>query len=657
MFMHRRWIASFVLLATGILAFPSIAQDETSNASPTISAEAPIEINGLDTLFTQTFDALISRADAGDPAAALAVAKAMFASDNIDQQRLGVDYLLAAYDGGATEASPLLADLYQSGGYGLLPDVEKAKSIYEKAIEGGSLDAKLALGRLLINTDFTPEGRDHGLLLVQEAFEAGSISAANFLGGLHRDGRAVSMDTRKALEYFGFGLISGNATSILSVGDILRGGALLLSPNPDLALELFERAASTGQISASHRIADMYLRGEAVAQDIEFGISLLSSLASAGDTNALISLGDLYSRGEIVPTDLDQAARYYQQAAETNATGLLRLANLYISAQGSTPADARRAIEYYNSAAELGSTSALRSLAELYLEGRVVAPNPQRAFDLLNEATAFGDGNAAARLAVLHANNEPYPADYDEVRRYLALSLAMGNTNAIIDTATAIAEGPLVRSYRDEAYALLRNAVDSGLPGAASRLARLQLDGLFPAQGLEGVITMVNTAARRGDRAAARFLIGLYRDGYGLLMRPNLALAEEYLEEVSPLLGPEGTIIERIILEAARGQSLEIFQKILGYYEQLSPTTAVSFLNQLRQINDRAYVFVVQSKLTEVDLFSGAPHGTMDAVTIRSFNAACVAANARNECLPGPMTGSTARVIANFIWGPRPLSE
>ncbi|SDG16902.1 tetratricopeptide repeat protein [Pelagibacterium luteolum] len=657
MLIRNLFLSVCVAALAGSVSQTAFAQgDDTETPASPAEITDQIVIDDVDIFLDDALSALVAEADAGDGAAALAVAKARFASESPEEQRQGVDYLISAHEAGASEATLMLANLYESGGYGMLPDLEQAEELYGIAIENGSIDAKVSLGRLLVNTSFSAADKQRGLTALEEAHAAGSISAANFLADLYSTGRAVPIDTQTALDYYSFGLASGNTTSLLAVGDMLRTGAFRLPARPDLAMTLFERAIANGQVSATYRIADMYIRGEAVEQDIEFGMSMLTALANSGDDDAYIALGDLYARAEILPPDFDQAVAFYQQAAETSPTGYLRLAGLYLEPPVAMPPEPRRAVEYYETAAEMGSTTALRSLADLYLEGRVLAPNPQRAFDLLDEAVSFGDGTAATRLAILHANNEPFPADFDAVQRYLSLALAMGNSAAIIDVSTAIAEGPLVRTVRDDAYNWLRSAAESGLPGAASRLARLQLDGLFPAESLSGVIEMVRASANSGDKAAARFIIGLYRDGYGLLMSPDLAAAQDYVDQYAPLLGPEETTIEQIRLEASRGQSLEVFETILAQYKSLTPATSITFLDQLRQENDRAFVFVVQSELTEEGLFAGVPNGTMDGLTIQSFNAACAAANAMTECLPGPMTGATARVIGRYIWGPRPAS-
>ncbi|MEO8683835.1 MAG: SEL1-like repeat protein [Devosia sp.] len=630
-------------LVTGIGWQGVLAQD--------IAKRGAIEVTSLDNLLASSLKRLTDAADAGDAAAELAVARAKFADPDPKRQREGVPYLESAASAGVIDAVVQLGGLYASGGYGVAPDPSKAKSNYETAASAGSIEAVAALGRLLLNSDFTPEGRKRGIDLLNQAVNAGQVSAANTLGQLYIEGRGVPIDVDKALYYFGIGLVAGSSSSTVNIGDLLRAGALNLSPNPAVALEFFQKAAQSGDDGAGRRIADMYLRGEAVSQDVPKGLQMLADLAATGDAQSYVVLGDIQRDGEFVTADAAKAVDYYQQAAALgNNSGTLRLASLYMSGTGGVTVDIPRALQYYNDAVEQGNSSARRALAAMYLEGKVVSPDPQKAIDLLSEASTFGDGDAAEDLAVLYAKNEPFPSNYDEVKKYLDLSLAMGNTRAVIGVATAIAEGPLARGHRDEAYALLDGAVASGVPGAAARLARLQLDGQFPAQGLSGVMTMLNTAALGGDQASAHFLLQLYRDGYGLLLKPDLKAADAFLDTMEPVFGLEGTAMERIMLAAERSENQETLEAISVEYARLSKPNAISTLDNLRRVNARAYVYLIQQRLAQLGLYSGTINGTLDTTTIRAFQAACTKANAARECAPGPLTSGTARIIGDLIW-------
>ena len=194
--------------------------------------------------------------------------------------------------------------------------------------------------------------------------------------------------------------------------------------------------------------------------------------------------------------------------------------------------------------------------------------------------------------------------------------------------------------------------MDGGVPGAAAVLARLQLDGAFPAQGVSGVINMLNTAANSGDIESARFLIGLYRDGYGLLLPPDPAPANDFLNSVATSIGPEATTVERIHLEVVSGESADTLASIGEQISTLSKGSAMQVLEILRRQNARAYVYVLQRGLASRGHYTGPLSGTLDASTIRAFNAVCAELNAERACAPGPLTRGASLTLGNYVLQP-----
>jgi TPR repeat protein len=644
-------VVAVLCLAT-VLPFGSPMGQEPLDQVAPVTERAMVEVISVDALFDSSRERLRNAAEAGDGAASLAMARSLFSDPDPQRQTEGVPYLESAAEAGIREAIEQLGDIYAGGGYGVVPDPTRARDAYERAVKAGSLDALVSLGQLLLNTEFTPEGQKRGLDMLVRSADAGQVGAANLLAQIYLNGLGVEADVDKALQYFSIGLVTGNGGAVLALGDALRVGTLHLAANPAVAMELFQGAADKGDIGASRRIASMYLNGEAVAQDIARGEQMLTDLAAAGDAQSLVELGDLYRDGNLVVADAAKAVGFYERSADLGYnTARIRLATIYLNGASGIAINVRRSLDYYNEAVDSGSTNAMRALAEMYLAGTVLSANPQEAIELLERAVTVGDSTAAERLAVLYAQNDPFPADYGQVKKYLDLSLAMGNKRAVISVASAIAEGPLARPHRDAAFSLLNGAVASRVPGAAARLAQLQLDGLFPAQGLNGVISMLNAEARRGDRASARFLLQLYRDGYGLLLQPDLDAAEAFLTSVEPALGEEVAAIERINLAAQRGESIETLEEISAQFDRLSKGSVAEALNDLRRENARAYVYVVQVRLQARGIYTGALNGTLDSATIRAFQAACAEADAARICAPGPLTAGTAQILANFMWG------
>jgi TPR repeat protein len=645
---HISWLLAALLLSN------QAANAQETTGGPLTSFAA------LGDTFEAVQDAAVARfeelAAADDAMASLALARRLMASTSIEEQREGVALAEQAAEAGALEATLLLGDIYRRGGSGVAPDLEKARGYLETALENGSTDAAVSLGQLYLATDFTAEGSARGVDLIEGAAEDGSIDAANVLAGLYVNGRGVDANLDRAFDYFSVGLVSNQTPTIVAFGDVLRAGSRGNAPDFDLAMDFFEQASEAGEISADRRIADMHLRGQAVPQDIPGAIAMLDTLATAGDTNSDIALGDIFARGEYVPIDSTRALEHYQVAADNgNLQGNLRLAEVYATGMPGLPPNFGQSLALYNEASELGSPGAKRALAQAFLGGRFGTIDPSRAVGYLEEAATLGDGQAAEDLAVLYATNEPFPANYEEVQRYLNLALALGNVDAAVNVSAAVVTGPLARAHRDDARAMIEGAIESGVPGASATLARLQLDGAFPAEGVGGVISMLTAAAESGDIEAARFMISLYRDGYGLLLPANIPAANDFLTSVETQLGPELATAEHIHLDALQSEGTDTLERISERFATLSQATAMDVLDILRRENARAYVYLLQEGLAERGKYSGPISGSLDSPTIRAINATCAELGAQAACAPGPLTRGAVLTIGNYILQPPAL--
>ena len=629
---------------------PATAQDAVPAPVP---AAPGMTITSLPSLITSSLAALREKAEQDDAAANLALARALFADLDPAKQAEGLPYAERASELGAVQAQLLVGNIYRQGSYGIVPDIEKAKAAYQQAIDSGSTEALAAMGTLVVDTNFTTAGRQEGIDLLKQAVDAGQISAANSLGLLYVQGRGVQRSLDTALQFYGMGLVAGDTSAIVAVGDLLRTGAPELDPSPSVALEFYQRASIAGDRGATRRIADMTLRGEVGPADLDEALRMLNELAAQGDVSSYLALGDIYARGEFTPSDGEKARQYYAlAAANANPAGLTRLGDIYLTGVRGLSANAQLAMQNYEQAAALGNSAARRALANIYLDGVVAPPNPQLAITLLSEAAGSGDGQAAEQIGLLYAANDPFPANYEQVKTYLDLTLAVGNTRGALRIASAMATGPLRRGHADEALEILTQASESGTPGAAAELAKLQLAGTFPARGIEGVINTLYAASEQGDIESARYLLQLYRDGSGLLLPPDAEAALTFLDRMQPIFGAEITAMERITIAASQGEDQDILEDIDAEFSKLNKPNGMQVLNQLRQINARAYVYLLQVRMIEHGLYSGALTGSLDGPTIRAIGAVCAAAEAERQCAPGPLTQQASNVLGQFLLEP-----
>ena len=136
------------------------------------------------------------------------------------------------------------------------------------------------------------------------------------------------------------------------------------------------------------------------------------------------------------------------------------------------------------------------------------------------------------------------------------------------------------------------------------------------------------------------------------VLPPDPAAANDFLNSVSASIGPEATTVERIHLEALNSEDPNTLASVGEQISTLSKASAIQVLDILRRKNARAYVYVLQKGLAGRGQYSGPLSGTLDATTIRAFNAVCSALNAERACAPGPLTRGALLTLGNYVLQP-----
>ena len=87
------------------------------------------------------------------------------------------------------------------------------------------------------------------------------------------------------------------------------------------AVNYFSKAADNGYVKAQVELAEMYMKGDGVAQDSEEAAKLYAKAARQGNSTAQLSLAGLYERGDGVRQDDEKAARWLYRAAARMQAG------------------------------------------------------------------------------------------------------------------------------------------------------------------------------------------------------------------------------------------------------------------------------------------------------------------------------------------------
>jgi TPR repeat protein len=85
----------------------------------------------------------------------------------------------------------------------------------------------------------------------------------------------------------------------------------------ETAFQGFKKLADSGNAMAIAYLAELYFRGEGVAQDTARGMLLLQKSAWLGNSTAAYNLGAMHKSGvDGVPVDLEESRRYFHMAKE-----------------------------------------------------------------------------------------------------------------------------------------------------------------------------------------------------------------------------------------------------------------------------------------------------------------------------------------------------
>lgn len=250
--------------------------------------------------------------------------------------------LQAAVDAGDVPALAALGDLYRTGD-GVTSDPEKARGLYQQAIDGGAVaDGALGLARL------SAAGPDpkQAVGFYEQAQAAGSTEAAVALGDIWR----AAGDTRKAKAAYEQALAAGvERDAAYGLGELYRPAGGLRDPAK--ALEYLTRAVEAGSVPALLALGDVYRTGEGVAPDPASAIFLYQKAVEAGEVaDGAYGLGLIYAADGPLHDPGAASENLARAAAAGSAPAALALAGIEALDLGSA-ATREAMIGHYRAAA------------------------------------------------------------------------------------------------------------------------------------------------------------------------------------------------------------------------------------------------------------------------------------------------------------------
>ncbi len=272
-------------------------------------------------------------------------------------------------------AQYLLANLYQMGKLGKMPDYTQAKYWYAEA-QNYYPRAAVALGFIYDTED---EDYAQAKSRYQLASEHDDIIGAFNLGLIYERGEGCDVDLEKAKTYY-------------------------------------SQAAQKGHRQSMVQLAGLYLKSGQRGYDTREAYSWYKKAADMGDRDALYQLALMSETGVGTTLDLAEASRFYQAAAEKgNTKAMLALARLYQYGLGTTK-NLQQSEKLYSDLAAHGNSYAQYQLALFCFKGLISGCQAEEGKKWLEKAQSNGSFDAVKALQWLNAQSTPQVSFIESVQ-------------------------------------------------------------------------------------------------------------------------------------------------------------------------------------------------------------------------------------------------
>lgn len=264
-----------------------------------------------------------------------------------------------------------------------VPDFDKARSYYTKAIEAGNSMGKLGLAEMEL---YGTEEKANESAALKLSLEATPIPENEIQC-------ALGMRIKQACSYWR-GYQYTVIASAQQKWEKENGNSSDDGPAFYYALRWFLKSAQGGNALAMCEAAKILNTEDFSAYNPEEAFSWFKKADEKGNPNACYELGNFYYKGDFVPPDGDKALAYYLKFAQTNSEGYKSAAAMYLSGLR-FPVDEKKAW-FYALKGENGEYDAAAALiASLYSpivhedEDNYRLSNPSNSYAWYKKAVLF----------------------------------------------------------------------------------------------------------------------------------------------------------------------------------------------------------------------------------------------------------------------------
>lgn len=388
--------------------------------------------------------------------------------------------------------------------------------------------------------------------------------------------------------------------------------------------------------------------GGVFAAHAQTGEILLGQNGVVVDPDAFVRLGDLYYDGNVVEQDMKKAFAYYSQAAVAGSeTGKIRIGEMLARGE-STKQDIERGRSLVQEVSKTGNSNALVALGELYTQGDGGPMSPAKAMRAFEAAASKGNVRAMIQLGDLYRNGRFQPVNGKKALEYYRRAAKAGNPYGQYGIGYIYLERLAGKTgTRTKGIEFLRQAGSNGVSGAVVAISNSYFYGKRP--NPKRALLTLEQAMQNGNLDAALELIAVYRDGKRdgrvRLVKRDTALARKFLHKIETKLSPGQLALESYLLDSAT-TSAPSYRKFYDRLEEILPGDRPRLIRELRTVNPGVYVYIVQAKLKNLQLFDGNATGKLSAKTARAMLKYCNRSGTRYFCGSDPMSSHVAEIIS-----------
>ncbi|KAG2382365.1 hypothetical protein C9374_005567 [Naegleria lovaniensis] len=362
----------------------------------------------------------------------------------------GLEFLHKACSKGNLSAQTTLAELYLNDyGFGITTDVEKSRQLMLKIVNENQEKYQLAEHRQLddqnylafvsciynIGAIYLTREKDFvkAMQWFLKAADHHHALAESNLGGMYYNGFGVEKDDEKALAWYQRAASRGYPSAQYYVGTMILKKITSSQPHRTMtmsqkvdalvkeAIQNLENAAMQGLEEAQFYLADLYLKGKFVKQDVKRAVAMYTQLAEAGHPSSQANLGAMYMHGveNVLPKDREVGAQWLMKAGSSgDSHSQHNLGVYYYECK-----EYEKAMEWYMKAANQGFFHAERCVGLLYLKGEGTTQDFKKAMEFLSKAALKGDPFSMKTISKMFRDGLGVPKDEKKADQWMQTAM------------------------------------------------------------------------------------------------------------------------------------------------------------------------------------------------------------------------------------------